>query len=302
MSKKSNAIHQTRLDQAIDIINIFLLCVVLVIFIYPLLFVVSASLSDPGAVWSGKVWVWPVGFTLDGYQEIIKDTEIWTGYLNSVIYTVVGTLVNLFFTVTCAYPLSRSDFKARGILMKLYAFTMFFGGGLIPTYLLVQGLGLLDTMWAIILPSFASVTNIIITRTFFQTNIPTELREAGFLDGCTNLSFLTRIVLPLSKPILAVMALYYGVGHWNGFFQAMIYIQDRGKYPLQLFLREIVLQSSMMLEDMQTGDAELIAKQMQLVEIIKYCAIIVASLPALIIYPWMQRFFVKGVMIGSLKG
>lgn len=302
MKKTTSKIHQTKLDRAVDIINVILLCLILVIFIYPLLFVLSASFSDPNAVWSGEVWVLPVDFTLIGYEEVFQDVEIWTGYLNSIVYTFLGVLLNLFVTITCAYPLSRRDFKARGILMKFYAFTMFFGGGLVPTYLLIKDLGLLDSMWAVLLQQFATVTNIIITRTFFQTSIPVELREASFLDGCTNLTFLTKVVLPLSKPIIAVMALYYGVSNWNGYFLPMIYLQTRSKFTLQLILREIVLQASMINDMGASGDAALMAQQMQLAEIMKYSVIVVASLPALIIYPCLQKYFVKGVMIGSVKG
>ena len=302
MKKTKNGIRQTRMDRWLDNINLVLLCVVLVIFLYPLIFVVSASLSSPDAVWGGKVWLLPVGFNLEGYKSVFRDKDIWIGYKNSIIYTLVGVTLNLFITITCAYPLSQHHFKARKPLMKFYTFTMFFGGGMIPSYLLIKNLGLLDSMWAVILQQFASVTNIIITRTFFENSIPPTLQEAAFLDGCTNFSYLKRIVLPLSKPILAVMALYYGVNHWNNYFLPMIYLNERSKYTLQMVLRERVLESSMLFDMSSTGDAALLAQQIQAAESMKYCVIIVATLPMLLIYPFVQKHFVKGVMIGSVKG
>ncbi len=299
--KTGSTIRLSKVDYIMDKVIVVILLFVLAMYLYPLLFVLSASFSNPNAVWGGKVWIFPVGFTLGGYEQILKNKEIWSGYKNSIIITTIGVIINLFLTITCAYPLSRRDFKARGILTKIYMFTMFFGGGLIPSYLLVKNLGMLDTIWAVIIPGGASVTNIIITRTFFQNSIPGELREAAFLDGCTNLLFLRHIVLPLSKPIISVMALYYGVDHWNGFFRAMIYFQSRQKFPLQLILREIVILASA-LNTMELADTELAAKAVHNAEVVKYGVIIVSSLPALIIYPFIQKYFVKGVMIGSVKG
>lgn len=287
-------------DKYFDFVNVVLTVLLMIVFVYPLYFVIIASFSDTNAIWNGEVVLYPVRPSLDGYKEIIKYTEIWLGYLNSIIYTTVGVIVNLFITITAAYALSRKEFMLRGIIMKIFIFTMFFGGGLIPTYLLIRNLGLLDSMWVLILPGAASVTNIIITRTFFQSTISDELKDAAFLDGCTNIGFLIRIVLPLSKAIIAVMALYYGVGHWNSYFGAMIYLNTRAKYPLQLIVREILLRTSTAFE--AVGDEERIALQMRLGELIKYCAIIISSLPALLIYPFVQKSFIKGVMIGSIKG
>jgi putative aldouronate transport system permease protein len=292
--------ENTSSDVWFDFVNVFFVLILMIAFIYPLYFVVIASFSDSGAVWNGEVVLLPARPSLEGYKEIIKYTAIWRGYLNSIIYTVVGVAVNLFVTITSAYALSRKEFMLRGIIMKVFTFTMFFGGGLIPTYLLIKNMGLLDSMWVLILPSAASVTNIITTRTFFQGNIPDELKEAAFLDGCTNISFLIRIVLPLSKAIIAVMALYYGVGHWNSYFGAMIYLSTRSKLPLQLILREILLKTTTIFET--AGDEATIALQVRLGEVIKYCAIILSSLPALLIYPFVQKSFIKGVMIGSIKG
>ena len=302
MKRTKNGIRQTRMDTWLDNINLVLLCVILVIFLYPLVFVVSASLSSPDAVWGGKVWLYPVGLNFEGYKAVFRDKDIWIGYKNSLIYTVVGVCLNLFITITCAYPLSQHHFKARKVLMKFYTFTMFFGGGMIPSYLLIKNLGLLNSMWAVILQQFASVTNIIITRTFFENSIPPTLQEAAFLDGCTNFSYLQKIVMPLSKPILAVMALYYGVNHWNNYFLPMIYLNDRSKYTLQMVLRERVLESSMLFDMSSSGDAAMVAQQIQAAESMKYCVIIVATLPTLIVYPFVQKHFVKGVMIGSVKG
>ena len=302
MKRIKHGVRQTRLDQWLDLINVLFLCVILIIFIYPLIFIVSASFSSPDAVWGGKVWLFPVGFNVSGYKSVFADQDIWIGYKNSIIYTLVGVALNLFITITCAYPLSQHKFKGRKILMKFYTFTMFFSGGMIPSYLLIKSMGLLNSMWAVILQQFASVTNIIITRTFFENSIPTTLQEAAFLDGCTNFSYLQKIVLPLSKPIIAVMALYYGVNHWNNYFLPMIYLNDRSKYTLQMVLREKILESSMLFDMSSTGDAAMLAQQIQAAESIKYCVIIVATLPTLIVYPFVQKYFVKGVMIGSVKG
>lgn len=302
MKNKTTKVRQTRADSWFDGVNIFLLCIVLVIFIYPLLFVVSASFSSPSAVWGGKVWLFPVEFNIHGYMEAFKDNEIWIGYKNSIIYTFVGVIINLFVTVTCAYPLSQRNFKARRPLSMFYTFTMFFSGGLIPTYLLVKNLHLLDTMWGVLLPQFATVTNIIITRTFFENNIPQALQEAAFLDGCTNFSYLKKIVIPLSKPILAVMALYYGVNHWNNYFQPMIYLNSQEKFTLQQVLRDKVLEASMLFDMTSGADAAAAAQKIQAAESMKYCVIILATIPTLMIYPFVQKYFVKGVMIGSVKG
>ncbi len=296
-------IKQSKGDLTFDIINHILLLLVLIVCVYPLIFVVSASISDPAQVWSGNVWLFPKGITFSGYKTIFEKDSIWIGYKNSLIYMVVGTLVNLFMTFTAAYPLSRKDFRAKGFLMGMYTVTMFFNGGLIPTYLLVKSLNLLDSIWAMILPNAVAFWNIVVTKTYFQTNIPDELLEAASMDGCSNIKFLVRIVLPLSAPIIAVMALFYGVGHWNSYFNALIYLSSRDKYPLQLFLREILLQNqiqSQMLET--TSGAQALLEQQKVAETIKYGVIIVSSLPMLIIYPFVQKHFVKGIMVGSIKG
>jgi len=287
-------------DILFDCLNYTFLSIGTLFVLYPLYFVLVASISDPNMIYSGHVWLWPQGVTLDGYARIFNDKMIWTGYMNSILYAVVGTSISVTLTLLAAYPLARKDFVGRSIFMWFFMFTMFFNGGLIPTYMLVKDLGMINTIWALVLPGAAGVFNIIIVRTFFQSTIPDEMREAAFIDGCTNTRFFLYIVLPLSKPIIAVMALFHIVGFWNGFFDALIYLNHESKYPLQLVLRNILVQnqvnSSMMI------DVESYAAKLRVTELIKYGVIIVASLPLLIIYPFLQRYFVKGVMIGSIKG
>lgn len=302
MAKKNHTrIGQPLADRVFDAFNIILMLILLVVFVWPLLFVLSASFSDPSAVWTGKMWGIPVGFNLDCYREILFYEDIWTGYANTIFYTVLGTSINLVMTVCAAYPLSRKDFLPRNFLMVMFMITMYFGGGLIPTYLVVQNLGMINTFWAMVIPNAVSVFNIIITRTFFQTNIPESLREAAELDGANTAQFLIRIVLPLSTPILAVMALYYGVGHWNSYFNALIYLNDVDKFPLQMFLRDILIQNQVDLNMVGLDPSQAEAKQ-QLAQTIKYGVIVVASVPVLCFYPFVQKYFVKGVMIGAVKG
>ncbi|MDF2720118.1 MAG: sugar transporter permease [Paenibacillus sp.] len=290
-------------DRVFDAVNKLFLLVVLISVLYPLVYVVSASVSDPVYVNQGKMWLFPRGITFEGYTRVFQNPEIWSGYRNTILYTAGGTLINLLFTVPGAYALSRKDLKGRGVLMGLIVFTMFFGGGLIPTFLLVSGLGMLDTVWALLIPNAVAVFNLIICRTFFQTNIPRELQESAEIDGCSNTMLFLKIVLPLSAPIIAVMGLYYGVAHWNSYFSAIIYIKDRSLYPLQLILREILVQNQMSDTMLMTGDdMEAMAKQARIADIIKYAVMIVSSLPIIIVYPFMQRYFMKGVLIGSVKG
>ncbi|WP_078395690.1 carbohydrate ABC transporter permease [Shouchella patagoniensis] len=269
------------------------------IVLYPLVYVLSASFSDPGAVLRGELWLFPIDPTLDSYSRVFQNEDIWTGFRNTFLYTTLGTALNLGLSIMIAYPLSRRDFYGRSLLTIFLVFTMFFSGGMVPTYLLVRDLGMLNTIWAVIVPGAVSVYNVIIIRTFFQ-NIPNELRESADLDGCSNIQYLLKILLPLSKPVIAVMILFYGVSQWNAFFDALIYLTNRDLFPLQLFLREMLIQGQ--LSDMvQVSDSTLDAHALT-VEGIKYAVVIVASLPMLILYPFLQRFFVKGVMIGSIKG
>jgi putative aldouronate transport system permease protein len=247
--------------------------------------------------------LFPKNITFEGYRRVFQNKELWIGYRNTIFYTLAGTAINLFITLPCAYALSRRDLAGRKAIMLLLVFTMLFNGGLIPTYLMIKSLGMLNTIWAMLLPSAASVWNIIVTRTYFQSTIPRELEEAAAIDGCSTFRMFLSVVLPLSAPIIAVMALFYGVGHWNAYFNALIYLSNRNLFPLQLFLREILIQNEMA-DSMMTsgGDLALVAQQAKIADIIKYAVMIVASLPVLAVYPFLQRYFVKGMMVGSLKG
>lgn len=283
-------------DRIFTIIAYTILIAVTCIVLYPLVYVLSASLSNPEMILKGKVWLLPKDITFQAYKEVFQNEKIMIGYKNTIIYTVVGTAINLALSTMIAYPLSRKDFLGRGAITAFLVFTMFFSGGMIPTYLLVKDLGMINTIWAIVIPNAVSVYNVIIMRTFFQ-NIPEEIRESASMDGCSNITFLLRILLPLSMPIIAVMTLFYGVAHWNAFFDALIYLSDSQKYPLQLFLRQMLIQDDMA-EMGSLGEGEYV----KYLEGLKYSVVVVASLPMLILYPLLQKYFVKGVMIGSLKG
>ncbi|MFC9707232.1 carbohydrate ABC transporter permease [Paenibacillus sp. NPDC056933] len=291
---------ESRGDRIFNIVNHFLLIIITLIVIYPLVFVLSASFSDPQAVLRGEMFLWPKGINLHSYEKIFQNKDILRGYTNTLIYTSVGTLINLVMTILAAYPLSRKDFIGRNAIMALFVFTMFFSGGLIPTYMLIKNLGMLNTFWVMIIPNAVSIWNIIIMRTFFQQSIPHELHEAATIDGCSNIQTLTRIILPLSMPIIAVTILFYAVGHWNAFFNAMLYLSDKNKFPLQLILREILIQGQT--NDMVKMSTESAIKQQREVEGIKYAVLVVANIPVLLLYPFLQRYFVKGVMIGAIKG
>ncbi|QLG42056.1 MULTISPECIES: carbohydrate ABC transporter permease [unclassified Paenibacillus] len=291
---------ESRGDRIFNGINHLLLIIITLIVIYPLVFVLSASFSDPQAVLRGEMFLWPKGINLHSYEKIFQNKDILRGYSNTLIYTLVGTLINLVMTILAAYPLSRKDFIGRNAIMALFVFTMFFSGGLIPTYMLIKNLGMLNTLWVMIIPNAVSIWNIIIMRTFFQQSIPNELHEAATIDGCSNIQTLTRIILPLSMPIIAVTILFYAVGHWNAFFNAMLYLSDKNKFPLQLILREILIQGQT--NDMVKMSTESAIKQQREVEGIKYAVLVVANIPVLLLYPFLQRYFVKGVMIGAIKG
>lgn len=304
---KREGLSEPRSDKIFNAINNLFLLVVFLIIAYPLYFVVIASFSDPTAVSSGEV-VWkPAGFTLAGYERILKFNQIWLGYRNTIFYAVLGTAISLVLTITLAYPLSRKDFKLRNPLMMMVAFTMFFSGGMIPTYILVSKLGLRNTIWSMILPSAVSVYNLILVRTYIMRSISEEIMDAARIDGCGDWRLFLSVVLPLSAPIMATMALFYGVGHWNQFFAALIYISDQDLYPLQLVLRNLLLAGQNAMTDMISGgasgmDPQYIADLMQRAEILKYAVIIVATVPILAVYPFLQKYFVKGIMAGSLKG
>ncbi|WP_286173553.1 MULTISPECIES: carbohydrate ABC transporter permease [Clostridia] len=289
-----------REDMAFSFMVYVLLTFVLIIIAFPLIYLVSASFSSPQAVISGRVWLLPVDFTIKGYEAIFKDSSIIRGFLNSLYITAVGTGINILMTVMMAYPISRKKFYGRKAFTMFMMITMFFGGGLVPTFLLINHLHMYNTFWAVMVPGCVGITNVIICRTYFESSIPEELYESASLDGCDDFGFLIRIVLPLSKPVLAVLVLYYAVGHWNSYFNEMIYLEDKVKYPLQVVLRQILIMSQVADEMMLDFSA---AEQAQgMADLLKYSTIVVSSLPMLILYPFIQKYFVKGVMIGSVKG
>lgn len=288
-------------DKVVYFINYIMLTVLLVMVLYPLVYIVSCSFSSGDALMSGKVKLFPVDFTLQSYQAVFKYQSIWTGYRNAIIYAIVGTVISMVLTLFAAYPLSRSDFRGKKIFTIIILFTMMFSGGLIPTYLLVKNLGLLDSIWAVVLPGAVNAYNIIVARTFFANTIPKELQEAAEMDGCSDFRFFIKIVIPLSAPIIAVLSLWVIVGLWNSYFGPMIYLNSQEKYPLQLVLRRILLLSQVNLNQSNI-DPEMIRRNQYLSEMLKYGTIIISTLPLMIIYPFVQKYFVKGVMIGSVKG
>lgn len=287
-------------DRVFDIANYVLLSIGMLLVLYPLYFVVIASFSDPNAIYAGRVIFIPKGLSLEGYKRLLAERSVWTGYFNTIVYTVTGTAINVVLTLMAAFTLSRKNIPLGRFIMYMIVFTMFFDGGLIPNYILVQRLGLLDTMWALILPIAVGPWNLIIARTFFQNTIPEELCEAAYIDGASHFLLFRRIVLPLSKALVAILILFYSLNHWNSFFNAMMYIRDNAKYPLQLVLRNILIQSEM--SATMTGDEASLSEQLKMADLIKYGSIIVATVPILALYPFVQKYFVQGVMIGAVKG
>lgn len=296
---RSSPIKESFTDRIFLICIYSFLAVVLVVVLYPLIYVVSASLSSPVAVSSGRVWLYPVDFSLRGYEVALNNSLIVTGYLNSIYYTFFGTLISVVTTVLVAYPLSRQRLFGANAVMVFITFTLIFSGGLIPTYLVVKDLGMIDTRWSLLIPQAIAAWQVIVARTFFRMNIPEELVEAAELDGCSDLNFLWRIVLPLSTPILAVLILMYAVSQWNAYFDALMYLKSAALHPLQLTLRSILILNTTTSGSM---DAKTMLERQQLADLLKYALIVVASLPVLAIYPFVQRYFVKGMLIGSIKG
>ena len=289
--------HETLGDKLFRLIRDVVLLIFCIIVLYPVMYVISASFSNPLSVMKNEVVLLPKGFTLIGYEKVFSNPDVWNSYKNTIVYTIVGTALNVILTSTGAFALSRKDFKGRNFWTFYITFTMFFSGGIIPMYLLIKQLNLYDTFWVMILPGAISAWNMIIMRTFFQSNVPMELQEAAIIDGCNDLVIFLKIALPLSMPIIAIMTLFYGVDHWNSFFGAMLYLSDRDKFPLQLILREILLQN------ISSGNVEGPAADQQIVgESIRYALIIVATVPILLVYPFIQKYFVKGVLIGAIKG
>lgn len=286
-------------EKLFDFSITFVSIIVIILVVYPLYFILIASVSAPTAVLSGEVILLPKGFNLDAYKLILEEQKIWVGYKNTIIYTVLGTCINITMTTLAAYPLSRRDMPFRTALTFLISFTMMFGGGLIPTYLVVRSLRLTDSIWAMVIPNAIATYNLLVMKNYFQSSIPIELQESASIDGCTDFRMLLSIILPLSVPIIAVMVLFYSVGHWNSFFNALIYLRKSKLYPLQIILREILLQNSL---DMMAGDTFGMYEKVMKGEAMKYSVILISSLPVLILYPFVQKYFVKGIMVGAIKG
>ena len=288
-------------DRVFHVINYIYLFLALLIVLFPLINVVSQSLSSPNAVITGKVFLWPIEPTLDAYRRIFENNDLMMGFGNSIFYTVVGTSINLIMTIMAAYPLSKKDFYGKNVIIGIFVFTMMFNAGLIPNYLLIKSLGLYNTRWVMVIPNAMSVWNVMIARTFFKNTIPEDMCEAAELDGASDIETIISIILPLSTPIIAVLTLFYAVGHWNSYFSGLIYLQSKHLLPLQVVLRNI-LASTQIIEQMTGAITEEQAKSLALVEVLRYAIIVFASLPVIILYPFIQKYFVKGVMIGALKG
>ncbi|GGD94159.1 carbohydrate ABC transporter permease [Paenibacillus nasutitermitis] len=296
-------IPRSRADKIFDLCNYTILSVIFLIILYPLYFIVISSFSEPTAVNSGNVSFWPKGFTMEGYRIILNNNDVWRGYGNTILYTVLNVAISLAIMIPGGYALSRKELAGRNMLMLLIVFTMFFSGGMIPTYMIVKNLGMVDTIWALFVPSAASAYYVIVIRTFFQNTLPEEMYESAKVDGCSTFRYFFSMVIPLSTPIIAVMALFTAVSQWNSFFSALIYLQSSELYPLQLILRSILIASQMSAHGSDAVvDPESIVEAQRYAELIKYALIMVASLPVLALYPFLQRFFVKGMMIGSVKG
>ena len=293
-------------DFRFDVVNMIVLGLITLLFFYPMYLCLISAVSSPEEVYAGRVLLLPKGFNSEGFQRVIENDSLWRGYLNTIFYTVLGTCINLTLPMTGAFVLSRRTFALRTPLNWMVLFTMFFGGGMIPTYLLVKDLKLLNTVWSLVLPGAISTWNLIITRTFLATSIPNELQEAAYIDGCNNIRFFLRIVLPNATTIIAVIGLFYAVDHWLSYWNAMLYITDETKYPLQLVLRDILLKAEVALESARSGEdsesAMAVVELLRISESVKYIVVIAGTLPLLIVFPFVEKYFVKGVMIGSVKG
>lgn len=291
-------------DKQFDVVNAVFVFLITAIILYPLIYVVAASISDPVAVNSGRVWLWPVDITFEGFRRVFSNDAIWLGYRNTIFYTVVGTVLHLLVLIPAAYALSRKEVIGRKYITWFIVFTMLFSGGMIPRYLVVDSLGMVNTVWAMLIPNIIGAWSILVARSYFETNIPDSLIESAQIDGASEFTVLLQIVLPLSMPIIAVMALFYGVGMWNQYFSALIYISNERLFPLQLILRQILVLNEMSTDMMQggaIGSASSFAEQINNASLIKYAVMIVSSLPLLMIYPLMQKYFVRGLMIGAVK-
>ena len=297
--KKHHPIRDTLGDKLFYAVCYLITALFMLAVLYPLVYILSASFSSADAITSGRMWLYPVDFSLVGYKYILKYDAIWLGYRNTLFYTFAGTLINVAMTITCAYGLSRRGMRGRRFFTMLFTFTMIFSGGMIPSYLLMKNLKILNTVWCMLLPGAISAYNLIVAKTFIENSIPGDLLEAARIDGCSDVRFFFSIVLPLSKAILAVLLLMYAAAHWNAYFNAFLYLTDKKLYPLQIFLRQILVQSNMSADML---DPEAMAQMQTLQQILKYAVIVVSTAPMLCLYPFVQKYFRQGVMIGSIKG
>ena len=293
-------IKESMNDRMFLIFLYIILSAILIIVAYPLIYILSSSFSSSDALMEGKVWLWPVELNLNGYDAVFRYPEVWRGFFNSIIYSVLGTILSVSLTIMFAYPLSRKTFFGRSFIIYLLLFAMIFNGGLIPFYLVVKNLGMINTMWAVFVPSALNIFSVIVAKTFFQHTIPNELYEASQIDGCNDIRFLLKIVLPLSKPIIAVLTLWSVVNLWNSYFNALMFLNDQALYPLQLVLREVLVLDNAQMTSMNLSP-ELIQKFEDMKFLLRYSVIIIASIPMLILYPFAQKYFIQGVMIGSVK-
>ena len=300
MAAQNKKVKHSGADQRLEIGLTIAMIIIGIIILYPLIIVVSTSFSSPGAVMSGKVWLLPVDLSLEGYKAVFRTNDVLIGYRNSLFYMVAGTVINLIMTMLAAYPLSRTDMPGQGPITMIFTFTMIFQGGMIPGYLLIRDLGMLNTVWCMLLPGAISIHNMIIARTFIKSNIPKEMLEAAQIDGCSDIQYFIKMVLPLSGAVIAVITLYYAIAHWNAYFNAFMYLNDKELYPLQIFLKNILV-SNQVETEMLPVDSQVTAVQ-GISELLKYSLIVVAIVPVMIIYPFVQKHFVKGVMIGAVKG
>ena len=300
--KKSTAIRLSVGDRIMDTaINIVMALLFLVV-LYPLIYVVSSSFSSGDAVFNGKVILWPVDFSTFGYEIVLKFPKVWVGYKNTIINTVLGTIMNVFTTTLVAYPLSRKEFQGKGFYMFIFMFTMWFGGGLVPTYILMSDLGLVNNRLSVLLTGLVSISNMVVMRSFFRNSIPGDLHDAARVDGISDIGYLIKIVLPLSKAIFSVITLYYAVAHWNAYFSAMIYLREPSMMTLQQVLKDLLAQANPSLDDVSDVSAEDLANMQYAADLMKYSLIVISSAPILCAYPFVQKYFEKGVMIGSVKG
>jgi len=297
---KSIRVKYSAEDRVFNFIVIAILLSFTIVVIYPLIYIISASFSSGAAVSTGRVILWPVEPTLDGYKAVFMYRKVPVGLRNSIFYTIIGTVINVAMTLIAAYPLSRRNFQGRKIYTVLFLITMFFSGGLIPSYILIVQLGWIDSIWAVLIPGAINTYNMIIVRTFFMSSVPGDLLEASQIDGCSDIRYFFTILLPLSKAVIAVIALFYGVGHWNSWFSAMIYLRNPELHPLQLILREVLNMSQINMNDF--SDAETLVAMYNRSELLKYSLIVVSTIPIIVVYPLIQKYFIKGVMMGSLKG